>query len=756
MTTKFSGLELQNYLEENSDYLKLLKERFLDEKGYAKNLSNLFEGFKLLNLPLEALQIFKNRKNFIIYVGGPINRYEGYKLGLYIGHKKAGLPIPQGLTEKCHKEVIELLERTKRVKNINEFSQELKNLSLSPEIFLEIHNSLLNARTETLLPSFLSDLERIPYKNFAEALEKIPGVYLIYLSPPSLSKLLKKISAKLQKEKERLLEASREIDMYSLRLKEQMSNLYAELSTHLKEIENQVEKRVEIESITQNVSNLFSRIERLFLGNIYHLKDYEKKKKEIQKSIKQEEELIYNLENKTQTRKKSVLEVFEEYLFFNKFGNLTPSEEKMFARNLIQSFEELHRQKSKDIFLLNRFEKKSLLGVELDFLAIREAYESFIKQILVPDYLGECLFNLVSLLPPKRDEVHKVIIDLAHLTQFLLEGEAILQIKGSSIDYPPALVNFIGPFRKCITVLVYDIRGSSYMGIKLHNALKEQKIKCKFALEMAAVAKKYGGFPLKDTGDGGIIWFGENSDSLYKHLYTESITGKGTNLRYSIFSGAEFELIPASDSAKRACLCARDMVLRAEEFIKANFVHYREWFMDVAERTMEVDGVTYALLPPELRSLFRIGIGIASGQPEKDVVIGANSFGDPDLVGPILADAHLYSMERQPGRSVIICDLMTFINLMLNVENFEFPLQEQDFEKYMKLVAEMRRSIHGYIFPDYRLSITPRGLHLLEEFDKKKALVDTKTFDFFLDENNNLYNEEKKKIKPIYEIIPLQ
>lgn len=37
------------------------------------------------------------------------------------------------------------------------------------------------------------------------------------------------------------------------------------------------------------------------------------------------------------------------------------------------------------------------------------------------------------------------------------------------------------------------------------------------------------------------------------------------------------------------------------------------------------------LLPPEFKALFRLGIGIASGKPGKDVVFTPNSFGDPDL-----------------------------------------------------------------------------------------------------------------------------
>jgi hypothetical protein len=185
-------------------------------------------------------------------------------------------------------------------------------------------------------------------------------------------------------------------------------------------------------------------------------------------------------------------------------------------------------------------------------------------------------------------------------------------------------------------------------------------------------------------------------------------------------------------------------------------MHYRDWFATVAERTMEIDGVTYALLPPEFKSLFRIGIGIASGLPERDVVLSANSYGDPDLVGPILADAHLYSMERQPGRSVIICDLPTFINFMLNIENFEFPIEESAFEKYLRILDDVRKLPHGYVYPELKVSIAPRGIHILEELDKKKALAEIKSGNLMIDESGILYNEEKKKAKPFYEVIPLQ
>ena len=754
---KMTIVDLQDYIEENSQYLNLLKERLIDEDDYQQKLSAIKEGLNCLKLSTEIMKIFENRKNFVIYLGGQLIKYEGYEIPLYIGLKKTGIPVPEALLAKCPKDVAAMIEQTKTYKYLNEYSNDLQTCSLSPDIFLAIHKSIMNSQVESLLPTLMADIERLTFKNIHDIVKKIPPSYLNYLSASSQGKLVKKISMRLQSEKERMNDELKNIDLYSVRLREQINNLYQETNTGLQDImQNEVEKGSDVDKITQKIANLFGRLERLFLGNIYHLKDYEQRRQEIQKFFATEEELKYTADKRTTDRRKKIGEIYDEYIFLCKYGALTGQEDRLFIKNLTQAFEELHRQKSKDLPLLHKFEHKALLGVELDFEAVKDVYHSFIIKTIIPHYLVQCLFDIVQCLPPKGNEPLKVVQDIANLQILSMSGTQVLEVKDRTPTYSKEIINYVESFRKSMTVLVYDIRGSSYMGIKLHNASKEQKIKYKFAKEMAEVAKKYNAFLLKDTGDGGIVWFADNSGSLYDHLYAESVTGRGTKLRYSIFSGAEFELIPAHDSAKRAILCARDMVLKAEEFIKANFMHYREWFAEITERTLEVEGVTYALLPPEFKSLFRIGVGIATGTPEKDVVIAANSFGDPDLVGPILADAHLYSMERQPGRSVIICDLPTFINMMLNTEKFEYPVQENNYEKYIRLVEEVKKSYHTYVFSDYKISLVPRGTHVLEEVNKQKALIDEKMPLFVIDDSNSIQNEERKKIKPIYEILNIQ
>jgi hypothetical protein len=753
---KHSVSRIQEYVEEKSNYLNIVQKRFTDEERYKGNLAAIEQGLACLGIAKETLKGFENRKNLVIHLGRKLTDYEGFELPLFIGHKLKGLPVPEALVAKCSGEIINLIEQATERKHISEYNKELREVSLAPDIFLAIHRSIVGARVETMLSDLLSDVERLGFANMKEAVDKISPIYLNYLSSTSLAKLLKKMSSLLHDMRSKMEEELKNIDLYSTRIREQLEGLYLETNQSLRAIiETDLMQGADVSTITQKVSNLFSRLDRLFLGNIYHLKDYQRKRRAILDDLGQEEALKHYAERRIIDVTKPISEIFDEYMFMYKFGPLNKDESKIFVKSLTQELEDIYRKKSRNVSLLKKFEKRGLISLDLDIDALMDAYNSFMKRTVIPGYVGQCLLNLVSCLPPGENEAPRVAVDVANLKTIFLTGHNILEAKEKPTAVPQEIVDYVNRYRKCVTILVYDIRGSSYMGIKLNDAVKEQRIKYKFAKEMAQVVKKYDGFLLKDTGDGGLVWFSENSGSLYNYLYTESVTGKGTQLRYSICSGGDLDIIPATDAARRAILCARDMVIRAEEFVRANFVHYREWFADVAERTLELDGITYALLPPEFKSLFRIGVGIASGVPDRDVIFATNSYGDPDLVGPVLSDANIYSRERQPGRSVIICDLPTLINLVLNVDTFEYPIEEKDFEKYCKTLAELRRTTHGYLLSDLKVSILPKGLHVLGELNKNKAIIDARIDDLYIDEHSNLYDEDKKRIKMLYEILIL-
>lgn len=752
---KYTISEMQHYIEAKSRYAQLLRDRFSNPEMYAHTLHAIKKGFDVLGIPLTHLRSIENRKHLIVWLGRRLTEYTGHELAVYLGHKKVGLPVSEALVKKCPPELVAIVENKGDHSYIHDYRKELKERSFTPEMLLVLHRSMMHARTEHLLSDQLNNIDQLSFITIEDAVKQIPAVFTEYLSDGSLVRLIKKIAFRLREVTQKYEEELKNIDLYSLRLKEQLQELYLDADKGLKEIiENDVAGGSDISTITQKTSNLFSRLDRLFLGNIYHLKEYENRWSEIHQQLQRSEDYRHSVEKRVYNKRKSISELYEEYLFFHNFGPLNKDEERLFVKSATQEFEALHRRKDRSVSLLKSYEKKGLLSIELDFGGLMNVYHAFMKEIIIRHTLKHLLLEIVTCLPPAPKSPQKVVHDAAHLMILSLKGKNILDLEERERGYDKVIAEAVEQFRTCVTILVYDIRGSSYMGTKLHNAVKEQRIKYKFAKEMAEIAKRYGGFLLKDTGDGGLVWFAENSETLYNHLYTESVTGRGIKLRYSIFSGAEFDLIPSGDAAKRAMLCARDMVGRAEEFIRANFLHYREWFAEVAERTLELDGITYALLPPEFKSLFRIGVGIASGRPDKDVVFSANSYGDPDLVGPIISDAALYSMERQPGRSVVICDSASMINLILNIENFKYPCDEADFEKYINTVGELRRTQHGYVLPDHKIAVSPKGYHDLEELNKAKALKSDEIPFVYLDAPY-LYNDHKHKIKPIYEVINL-
>jgi class 3 adenylate cyclase len=232
---------------------------------------------------------------------------------------------------------------------------------------------------------------------------------------------------------------------------------------------------------------------------------------------------------------------------------------------------------------------------------------------------------------------------------------------------------------KNIAVMVYDIRGSSFMSAKLNNAEKEREIKNKLGYMITQVIKQHGGMLVKDTGDGGLAWFGENGPELYEKCFKDLAGLKGIRMRHSIASGGELPMQPSSDSGRLACECGVQMLKTAEKFIQDNYTNYREWFKEAKEREILHEGMNYAVLPPEFKALFRLGVGIASGEPGREITLSFNAAGDIDLCGTLVNDASLLATGRDPMRSLIIVDQGTCFNLLLNTERFE-PAYQKSFE----------------------------------------------------------------------------
>jgi len=323
-------------------------------------------------------------------------------------------------------------------------------------------------------------------------------------------------------------------------------------------------------------------------------------------------------------------------------------------------------------------------------------------------------------------------------------------------------------FAEVVSVLVYDIRGSTFMGKRLKNAKIENEIRSAFNSEMLKAAKRHGGFALKDTGDGGILFFAGNAKELYDLNYTTVKQAGGTPRQYTLNEELP-KLQRSSKAAERAVRCAQDMVTAARKFVEQNLEKYPNWFKESAERSIFYQGITYANLPPQYQRIFQIGVGIASGAPGKDISFALNSYGDPDIAGVLIRDANFCSKARDPRRSVVLCDGATLINLLLNVERFESTdrreaqpgmvspdrgesLLREEVRKWARLKEERK----GFKFRQFGIAIERIGYQLLsgEKLVGKLDLA-IKEENLYINKFAELMDEKAgEEIKVIYEVLP--
>lgn len=272
-------------------------------------------------------------------------------------------------------------------------------------------------------------------------------------------------------------------------------------------------------------------------------------------------------------------------------------------------------------------------------------------------------------------------------------------------------------YKNLTSVLVYDIRGSTFMGAKLKNAEKESAIRNLFQESMLYVAEKFGGIPIKDTGDGGVIFFAKN--------------------HYDIKD--EKTLRPEHGSTLPAVRCAIEMAQEAKLFVQKNIHRYRDWFREAEEREINFEGGTYAKLPPSYQAIFQVGIGIASGHYPRELYLDKNAFGEHDLTGMLVREANLYSTVKAKGRSTVICDDATVYNVLLNVDRFSFlseaglridPVQ-LNIQQGLEYWEKQRTTRKGFILDLYKIFVARFG----------REIADAENLRIVLDDNNIVINE---------------
>ena len=307
-------------------------------------------------------------------------------------------------------------------------------------------------------------------------------------------------------------------------------------------------------------------------------------------------------------------------------------------------------------------------------------------------------------------------------------------------------------YSKIITSFVYDIRGSSFMSEKLRNAEKQIFIMRKYQSSINNLIKANNGFPVKETGDGGIVLFFNKSKELYRNLFKETVSSRNIHIRHSIATGSSIKVMEAEESASDALDCSLKLIDLTEKFIKDNYINYREWFYDVQEKKIMHEGMEYALLPPEFKSLFRVGIGISSGIINKDISLSSNAYGDIDVYGSGINEAKYFSEEKDPSDSIILIDHITLFNLILNSDFFIDNI-DINRETYLKDFVEILKTGSAptlkYI-GDFNIELY--GTYFKQEREKSKRLCSGFIPDkLSIDENGIIYFENNP-VKILYRV----
>jgi DNA-binding transcriptional MerR regulator len=326
---------------------------------------------------------------------------------------------------------------------------------------------------------------------------------------------------------------------------------------------------------------------------------------------------------------------------------------------------------------------------------------------------------------------------IRYLAEEAISGKVSIIDKDIKVSPPCELtpkIN-ISHYKDLVSVLIYDIRGSTFMGTKLRDAKKESEIRNLFQESMLSIAERFGGIPIKDTGDGGIILFTANHYEIKNRI----------------------TLVPEHGSTLSAVRSSIEMIRETKNFVQENINKYQNWFKETEERKFDFEGATYATLPPSYKSIFQIGVGIASGKYPNEVYLDKNAYGEFDLTGMLVREANFYSTVKTEEKSVVVCDDTTLYNLLLNVEKFSFLSEEGlridplmlDTEQGLEYWMNQKIKSRGFILDLYKIFVARLRDRVMDPGRLKISVGD---HDIIIDETGDMKDSKGGRGKFLFEI----
>ena len=643
----------------------------------------------------------------------------------------------------------------------------------TPSLFYNTHKILIQNFTNRESNDIISLLENTEITDMDD-LRNFPFSDFFRPTDETLSKLAKIIAKKASTEKKRLISKDRELDKSDINTREKT---HETLRKHLTTLQSLIDKRSgDLHELLSDTQDLITNMEKTVKKHIRHIQGLEHTFRTL-KSMVDENKASLNigigdikslLPSPPQWEiEKMVREYWHEIPYLT---IINANCEKRIIHAIIKE-EKLSEKKRVFSILGDESKRKFYPAVE----RVISNYKRIFANILEPLFIREVVDQMIEIWPPEVDFdnpksriINTQKIHLAGLSllprgkfyRFSRKSSIEPSVDKESLQKQEHISTYLRKqFSSLVSILVYDIRGSTFMAHRIRDAERERAILGKFQTSMLKAAKKGSSFIVKDTGDGGILWFGVNSKDLYHNMYKSREGKSSIILRSSIALEDEFSILPHPRCAEMAIRTALALVRAAEEFVRENYMNYRDWFEEITEKEVFHNGITYALLPPKFKSLFRLGIGIASGHPGKDVIFTPNAFGDPDLTGILVGESTIFSSGRSPERSVIIIDHGTFINLILNSDQLLItdPLTPEDSEQAtldkLLTILKMDEFEREFILNDF--TISPVGVYYI---DGKK---EEKKIDFNIPEGLQLeFNEQgelvsgKSRVKILFEVLP--
>lgn len=620
-------------------------------------------------------------------------------------------------------EKIPLLPRCDRSETMKLLAKNFLQQGLPENLYTAISKSIMTTHyveTKTKVIDSLDKLVILTKDNIREIFK----THFFFPDEDSLTEIIgllsKKASEKTTIVKNKKKEIDERVAVTRRKIKETMNTIKGELIGLAENF-----------STEESIDNMIKRLRRNLISNAYDLRIF---KNQYQEYIKKESELDSIVNLKPGDLQKFILKnEWDPYIILTFSGDKKVGDEQL-QTMVKEALGEIKGNKEA-MEVMNRYRVTGFLKDKYDTAKIMERVQTINREIILPLVKSFLLEELVDYYPKLSGVVSAESIRF--LAEEALAGKVSMiekDIKVSSVQKSEHPLLNILRYKELVSIFVYDIRGSTFMGTKLMDAKRESEIRNFFQESMLSVVEKYGGVPIKDTGDGGIVIFSANHQAVKNH---ETLELKGGSVLSAVRSGLE-------------------MVQVAESFVQENINKYQDWFREAEKRKINFEGATYATLPPSYQAIFQIGVGIASGVYPKEIFLDKNAFGELDVTGMLIREANFYSKVKAKAKSTVIIDDASVYNLLLNVNKFSFLSEAGlridplllNIEQGLEYWINQKFTRRGFILDLYKIFVTQLGQEISHPGSLKIIVGD---FDIEIDETGEIKDDKGGRGKFLFE-----